>query len=109
MRLLPERDVKLANGQTREARRLYVAAKGKERRAALRKIKLSEGCMDCGYKENAWALHFDHVLGEKRTDVTSMCSSTSWSRLMDEVAKCDVVCANCHEIRTHGRRIGSVK
>jgi hypothetical protein len=25
----------------------------------------------------------------------------SWDKIMAEVLKCDVVCANCHRIRTH--------
>src|SRR5262249_2796711 len=33
----------------------------------------------------------------------------SWERIAEEIAKCDVVCANCHRIRTHERRIAERK
>lgn len=60
--------------------------------------------MDCGYNEHPAALDYDH-----RPD-TSKCfnlgSTVTWSiaRIDEEIAKCDVVCANCHRIRTFNRR-----
>lgn len=73
----------------------------KEKREYLRAIKLSCGCKDCGYKGHPAALDFDHVRGEKVCDV-SHC--TTREKLINEVAKCEVVCANCHRIRTYNRR-----
>jgi hypothetical protein len=64
-------------------------------------IKLTCGCVDCGYNEHAEALDFDHVNGDKVCDV-SKC--TSEMQLLAEIAKCEVVCANCHRVRTAARR-----
>jgi hypothetical protein len=49
-------------------------------------------------------LDFDH-LGEKSYNVSDAIARVlSWARIELEIAKCEVVCANCHRIRTHERR-----
>lgn len=76
------------------------------RKANLKRIqdyKVAQGCADCGYNSHPAALDFDH-LGEKLYAV-SMMRSYSWQSIMREVAKCEVVCANCHRIRTDNRRL----
>jgi hypothetical protein len=59
--------------------------------------KLERGCIDCGYKVHAVALHFDHVYGEKIRDVSLY---HKWELALPEVEKCVVRCANCHAIKT---------
>jgi len=56
-------------------------------------------CMDCGRIRPPVAMDFDHVRGEKMHGVSSM---WSWGRdkVLDEIAKCDLVCCICHRIRT---------
>jgi hypothetical protein len=51
-------------------------------------------------------MHFDHVRGEKLFNI-SRCAwhGITLAKLKVEIAKCDVVCANCHAIRTHERRV----
>ncbi len=73
-------------------------------RAYLDAIKLERGCVDCGYAEHAEALEFDHVGDDKVIQVSNM---VAWSRVRidAEIAKCEVVCANCHRVRTHSRRV----
>lgn len=72
---------------------------------ALRQLRLESGCVDCGYKEHAEALDFDHVVGEKEFGVLQgVRQGFSWDRIMAEVAKCEIVCANCHRVRTRQRR-----
>lgn len=74
----------------------------KRQRSMLDLIKLASGCVDCGYKENAKALDFDHVRGKKEFNIGDISQrSVSDERLMVEVAKCDVRCANCHRIKTY--------
>lgn len=48
-------------------------------------------------------MQFDHVRGSKASNVTGL-QGASVTALRAEIAKCDVVCANCHAIRTHERR-----
>ena len=57
-------------------------------------------CVDCGNSFPPCVMDFDHVRGEKVTSVSRM---LRWSRerLLAEIAKCDLVCSNCHRLRTH--------
>ncbi len=48
-------------------------------------------------------MEFDH-LGDKIMDIARMTNSgCSVERLLAEVAKCELVCANCHRVRTWNR------
>lgn len=63
--------------------------------------KLRRGCECCGYKEHACALDFDHLdPSTKLRDISKM-HTTSIPKLKAEMAKCQVLCANCHRIKTH--------
>ena len=56
-------------------------------------------CADCGGRFPPVCMDFDHVRGDKVRGVSQMRYITP-IRIVAEVAKCDVVCANCHRIRT---------
>ncbi len=64
-------------------------------------------CMDCGGSFLPECMDFDHVRGEKKFAIGSWgaggvdCSSNE--DLNTEIAKCELVCANCHRIRTKQR------
>jgi hypothetical protein len=59
-------------------------------------------CVDCGESDPV-VLEFDH-LGEKSFDVGQGLADRNWQSVLDEIAKCQVVCANCHRRRTAKRR-----
>lgn len=61
-------------------------------------------CADCGVSYPAHVMDFDHVNGQKLSAVSRM-RSYSWKRIEEEIAKCDVVCANCHRVRTYSRSV----
>lgn len=65
----------------------------------LRAVKLTCGCVDCGYNENVFALQFDHER-DKKNKVASM---NTIKYAIDELEKCVVRCANCHAIKTQER------
>ena len=44
-------------------------------------------------------LEFDH-LGDKLFDIGQALPYRRWQTILDEIAKCEVVCANCHRRRT---------
>jgi hypothetical protein len=66
----------------------------------LREYKMSQGCIDCGYNEHHAALQFDHIADDKEINV---CNAKSIEMAQKEIKKCEVVCANCHFIRTWNR------
>ena len=66
--------------------------------------KLEKGCADCGYNQHSAALHFDHLPGTVKSDnVAHMLQRSGMKTLQNELAKCEVVCANCHAVRTWNR------
>lgn len=58
----------------------------------------TKSCMDCG-NDNPVVLEFDHK-HDKHFNISEKISSTPLENLMAEIDKCDIVCANCHRIRT---------
>lgn len=87
-----------------EARKSNTRRLNRERSDFLSAYKLERGCIDCGYRAHAEALDFDHVTGEKLVQV-SWIKRASMKRLMAEIAKCEVVCANCHRVRSRLQHI----
>lgn len=63
----------------------------------------AEPCMDCGDTFPSVVMDFDHVRGQKVAGISQM---WSWGRekVLIELAKCELVCANCHRLRTQTRR-----
>lgn len=80
-----------------------VAERARRDREYMQRIKVERGWVDCGYNANPVALDFDHLPGtEKRYRLAVMYGMRR--ELIDaEIAKCEVVCANCHRIRTNDR------
>jgi hypothetical protein len=76
---------------------------GKSKKKWLRDYKQKHGCADCGYNEHHCALDFDHRPGELKVGTIQNGGGWGWKALLEEIAKCDVVCANCHRIRTYNR------
>ncbi len=56
-------------------------------------------CVDC--KENdPIVLQFDHIKGKKEMEVSKMIKSCNWTKISNEIDKCEVRCANCHTKKT---------
>lgn len=58
-------------------------------------------CVRCGFSDPR-ALDFDHLNpAQKNRKVSAMVSGTpKWESLLEEIEKCQVLCANCHRIKT---------
>jgi hypothetical protein len=63
-------------------------------------------CVDCG-ESDPLVLEFDHV-GEKSFEIGAGLPDRNWDSILREIAKCEVVCANCHRRRT-AQRFGTVR
>lgn len=87
----------------------YYIAKAKKRkleygdpvRNEIVRIKESNPCADCGNFFPYYVMDFDH-LKNKEHNVSQI---TSLDVLAQEIAKCEIVCSNCHRTRTHDRYI----
>jgi hypothetical protein len=62
----------------------------------------SHPCVDCGESDPV-VLEFDH-LRDKSFAVAAKLVNYRWERILEEIEKCEVVCANCHRRRTARRR-----
>lgn len=97
-----------AHYQQNRARHVRNVRRADERR--IRKMRqliaarFREGCVDCGLSDFR-VLEFDHVRGVKRDHVSRLLRGGYSSRsIIEELAKCDVRCRNCHAIVTAQRR-----
>lgn len=81
---------------------------GRQSRAKTRditwEIKQSTACADCGGYFQPWQMDFDHTENNKTAEVSMLVRSSNREAVLAEMAKCEVVCANCHRTRTHMRR-----
>jgi len=61
------------------------------------RLKASLSCVRCGFDHPA-ALHFHHPT-DKTVEVSRMVNrNVSRAKIEAEIAKCEVICANCHAI-----------
>lgn len=70
-------------------------------------FKRKSKCFDCNFLGKIYpeVLDFDHVKGVKKFELSSFHNHTnSMKRVREEINKCEIVCANCHRIRTLLRR-----
>lgn len=58
-------------------------------------------CTDCNQSYPTYIMDFDH-LTQKSFTISKRRSAVSIARLLAEIAKCEVVCSNCHRERTFG-------
>lgn len=61
-------------------------------------------CADCGICFPPYVMDFDHINGDKEFNIANAVGrGYSNKRILLEIDKCDIVCANCHRIRTFNR------
>jgi hypothetical protein len=67
-------------------------------------------CTDCGVSYPYYVMDLDHTRGERifwLSDVTRRWRDFTYAMVVEELTKCDVVCSNCHRLRTHQRGYGT--
>lgn len=96
--------------------------KGRERELATRKdrlqrikderidyinsIKLITPCTDCKTIYPPCCMDFDHLDASTKLGSINKLRTASWEKLKAEIAKCELVCSNCHRVRTTKRKRG---
>ena len=91
------------------ANKQYYLDKAYRKRDALRRwvyeLKNNTPCTDCGVQYPYYVTDFDHIGDDKKVDtVSKLINSGSTKKVKEEIAKCELVCSNCHRIRTYNRR-----
>lgn len=74
-----------------------------DRYAKIQTIKEASPCTDCGRSYASFVMDFDHRdPTQKVSDVSTLVKNcASWARVLDEIAKCHLVCVCCHRLRTY--------
>ena len=67
-------------------------------------IKVERGCANCGYNKHSAALDFNHRDPSTKSFNVSQDPKVALEKLMKEIDKCDVLCANCHRIHTQNEK-----
>jgi len=92
------------HASVRELRKAQRADRRDRLVARMRQLKAA-ACMDCGGRFHPAAMTFDHRPGtEKLRDLATLAARGLTGLFERELAKCDLVCANCHAVRTFRRR-----
>jgi hypothetical protein len=79
---------------------------GKRRKAirAMLAAAKDRPCADCGVEYHYCVMDFDHVRGKKSFTIAEAINKRfSDEVILAEIEKCEVVCSNCHRLRTWRR------
>lgn len=97
---------------TASSRRYYINNRDKialkekkehqEKAKFIRRMK-DKPCTDCGKCFPYYVMDFDHIRDKRKK--MNMMINLGWSAIFEEIDKCDVVCSNCHRIRSYTRRV----
>ena len=92
---LKQRGVQKKTGKTeRERKKMFLTL-----------FKLANGCAICGVNDDPICLDLDHIdRGTKRHSIGDL-PKQSWKTLINELVKCQVLCAICHRLKTESERI----
>lgn len=78
-------------------------ARKAKHRALIDSLK-SVPCMDCRQVFPPCCMDFDHKPNSGKVAAVGAMLACSIDKILAEIAKCEVVCSNCHRIRTQQRR-----
>lgn len=82
--------------------RVYLNQIREENKLKVRALKESAPCMDCGNFYAHYVMDYDHRdPSTKVRTVSALVNAFTWAAVLLEIEKCDLVCSNCHRIRTH--------
>ena len=84
----------------------YIRERMNETTKFVNALKHNGSCKDCKLQHPYWRLDFDHRGDSDKSNTVSRLklSKMSKERILEEIAKCDLVCARCHRLRTWNRQ-----
>ncbi len=99
----------------REYDRRYYAERGRSARLQRQRVRASAArewlqalkadvpCADCRRIFPSFVMQWDHLPGQEKLGEISRLSTGARAVILREIAKCELVCANCHALRTARR------
>lgn len=95
-------NMKVYRAKNKDKYNLYMKKWTNKKRQEIASLK-NVPCFDCGNKFPTVCMDFDHREGEVKLFNIARLSKSNKNNLMAEISKCDIICANCHRIRTANR------
>jgi hypothetical protein len=92
--------------QARNRERLVALAQKRQQRFLEwhRQLKSTTSCADCGGYFHFAVMAWDHLPGtHKVAEVSTLLRKGSSRKVREEIDKCELVCANCHALRSYSR------
>ena len=87
--------------------RQYYIDKAYDKRNRLREYvyekKSNTPCTDCNIIYPHYVTDYDHIGQDKSDTISRLINSGSFKKIDEEISKCELVCSNCHRIRTYKR------
>lgn len=77
----------------------HAKSRASRNRTSLARYLAKRGCVDCGVQDQP-VLEFDHRHDKRANISTLIAAGRAWTTIVEELAKCEVRCANCHRRRT---------
>lgn len=90
---------------TRTRQRQLEVVRTSRAKAYVDNYKMNEGCSRCGFADHPVALQMNHLNPSTKTKtVATLVKKGVMETIKKELAKCEVLCANCHSIHTYANR-----
>ena len=67
------------------------------------KLKSTTPCKDCGIYYPSYVMDFDHQHSKEFLVSKAVAEGASFYKIKKEIEKCEIVCSNCHRIRTYSK------
>jgi hypothetical protein len=92
------------HARNRKRRQEHVRARRRRLHAWNNELKGSTPCADCGQFFHPVAMAWDHLPGnEKVAEISNLVRAGKTLQARKEIEKCELVCANCHAVRSYTR------
>ena len=73
-------------------------------------IKMSNFCQRCRWEDYRYpyVLDFDHQYNKEKCVSNMLSSVMNWDKIFEEIKKCQILCSNCHRIKTKEDRDNNI-